>query len=307
MKTNPTLISLVFALLAPLLFSCHSGSLIEFSTSFPHTADALSASTARHSALEKVIGENDFTPVAHNGDNLPESLRPILGAIGQLNVGCTATHIGQGLVLTAGHCILSSPRSGAQYCRGVGVVWGNFGGNKNLSVSKCKEVLFKENTSAADVALIRVENPPEAFVPVDLGSSSVTSAMTLPRQSITLLSFPRMRPLEWSKSCEMLEYKKTESHNSTTQVDRGFDASTPWFEVTALLESGAPKKFFHSCDTEPGSSGAALIDFSTVKIVGVHGGASDEFNYGTFLDSVIEKISDSPATLYFQQQIGSGN
>jgi hypothetical protein len=252
MKTlSNSLIGLIALTTVPLLFSCNPESLSTFSTLYPHN----NSSTQSHSSAqdrEKIIGNNDLTPVSENGENLPEALRPIIAAIGQVSVGCTATHIGKGLVLTAGHCILTSPRSGPKYCRGVAVVWGNYPGSTGQTVSKCREVVFRNYNSASDIALIRVENPPKAFIPLDLKTGS--SSLSLPRSNITLLSFPRMRPLEWSQECEMSEYKE--------------------------------KKFLHSCDTEPGSSGAALIDTTTLKVIGVHGGASDELNYGSFLNDL---------------------
>ena len=34
-------------------------------------------------------------------DNLPEEMRHLVDTVGQLDVGCTATHIGAGLILKA--------------------------------------------------------------------------------------------------------------------------------------------------------------------------------------------------------------
>jgi V8-like Glu-specific endopeptidase len=41
-------------------------------------------------------------------------------------------------------------------------------------------------------------------------------------------------------------------------------------------------QFNHRCDTEPGSSGAAIISTSSLSIVGVHNGGGDGWNYASF-------------------------
>lgn len=200
---------------------------------------------------EKVIGDNNLTPVDNNGTNIPTQLTPLIDAIGQLNVGCTATHLGDGLVLTAGHCISRSPRSGTDNCHLLGVVWGNRGAKPELKSSKCTSVLLRRYDSTYDFALLRVNNPPQASVALDLDFKSQTT-------SLTMLSFPRMRPLEWSGYCSLRAYT----------------------DPARVL-----KKFLHDCDSEGGSSGAALLSTDSFAIVGVHNGASDELNYGMFLSA----------------------
>lgn len=201
--------------------------------------------------FEKVIAENNLTPVDTDGMNLPAELRPMIDAIGQLNVGCTATHLGEGLVLTAGHCISRSPRSSSDNCHLLGVVWGNRGAKPKLKSSACKSVLLRKYDSTHDFALLRVSDPPAASVATDFNFKGQG-------HSTTLLSFPRMRPLEWSGYCTL------QAHTNPTQV---------------------LKKFLHDCDSESGSSGAALISTDSLAIVGVHNGASDELNYGMFLSA----------------------
>lgn len=201
---------------------------------------------------EKIIGVSDLLPVTQGGENLPDELRPLIGAIGQLNIGCTATHIGHGLILTAGHCVTASPRSSSVSCRLLAVVWGNIGPNpeKPLKVSKCREVVARSSSAGEDFALLRVENPPEAAIAMDTRGLSGEQHL-----NVTMLSFPRMRPMEWSGLCALRPYKG---------------------------EFPSSSKFFHSCDSEGGSSGAAIIAMDTLSIVGIHGGSADEFNYGTF-------------------------
>lgn len=210
---------------------------------------------------ERIIGAHDLVSVDANGENLPERLRGILDAIGQLSTGCTAVHIGNGFVLTAGHCIAVSPRSSSGSCRLVGVVWGNRIGNLKRSVSKCETVLARNYNAAADYALLKVSTPPEAALTPDFQISNSSARLTM-------LSFPRMRPLEWSGFCGSSE------HSNPDLRDR---------------------KFLHSCDSEGGSSGAPLIDEKSLKIIGIHSGSADDFNYGFYL-SAMKDIQDIVAT-----------
>lgn len=198
---------------------------------------------------EKIIDANDLIPVDATASNVPEEFRPLIGAVGQLNVGCTATHVGNGFVLTAGHCISVSPRSNPKSCSLLGVVWGNYGGNTQLTASKCLSIVARSYDKNADYALLRVAQPPAAAVEIDFSLRDLSQT-----NAITLFSFPRMRPMEWSGLCDTQRYPQPESL---------------WM------------KFLHTCDTESGSSGGALIDATTGKIVGIHGGSTDTLNYAT--------------------------
>lgn len=207
--------------------------------------------------FEKVIGDNDFIPVNADASNLPVGIQSAVDAVGQLNIGCTATHIGSGLVLTAGHCVTRSPRSRGGACPQLGVIWGNYGGNKKYSVSKCITIEAREYNERVDYAVLRVTNPPKAAIEVDW----------LPQDqngSIAILSFPRMRPMEWSAGCE------TQTYHDPAR---------------------AMVKFSHTCDTEGGSSGAPIFSADTFKLIGIHGGAGDELNYAMFV-SVIARLVD---------------
>lgn len=225
-----------------------------WTTTVTPSLSTIEKSTTGATAQEKIVHQNDLVPVDSDAGNLPEPLRPLVDAIGQLNVGCTANHIGQGLVLTAGHCVSRSPRSPSDNCRLMAVVWGNRGPEPETTVSKCQRVIARRYDATMDYALLQVLNPPTAVIPVDF--EPIDSS-----EKITMLSFPRMRPLEWSGTCAILPYPDlTKSFN----------------------------KFLHSCDSEGGSSGAALISMERNRIVGVHGGSSDEFNYGHWTQAMSE-------------------
>ena len=49
--------------------------------------------------------------------------------------------------------------------------------------------------------------------------------------------------------------------------------------------------FFHSSDTREGSSGSPIVN-SDKKVIGIHNGAYNELNYGTFLSSIIKRLTE---------------
>src|SRR5262249_12421118 len=72
---------------------------------------------------EVIIGNDDRIVVDADGSNVPMRFRGILDAVGLLDVpgtetGCTLTHVGNGLAITAGHCVVTSA------CEGSRIRWG---------------------------------------------------------------------------------------------------------------------------------------------------------------------------------------
>lgn len=193
-----------------------------------------------------IVGENDLVPVDADGSNIPARYRPLLDAIGLLEPsGCTAVHVGQGLVLTAGHCVAVDTGD----CSEVQVRWA-MRGNQEGSTSTCTSVLASQQDADADYVLFRVEPAPPAAIRVDACSEP------LPGTPITIFGHPSRRPLEWSNTCMI--------------------------EPGAMVRGGA-HEFAHVCDTEKGSSGAPVIDDVSLRLVGIHVGGLASWNYGTFL------------------------
>ena len=52
----------------------------------------------------KIIGTNDLIAVNALATNIPLKYKALVNAFGLMSMSCTATHIGNGYVLTAGHC-----------------------------------------------------------------------------------------------------------------------------------------------------------------------------------------------------------
>lgn len=209
----------------------------------------------------KIIGENELQPVTSDGTNLPENLRPLIGAIGLLRVGCTVTHIGNGLIMTAGHCIpQDQPRSNeclsATYPN-MTVQWNYFASAKPVPDSNCLKILSTELSSAHDYAILSVDNAPDAKMDVELNQRPKLG------HKITILGHPKKRPMEWSQFCVI--------------------ADLPADFMTDVSQQDRKDLFAHQCDTEHGNSGSPIIDAESGKLIGIHHGGIDPWNTATWV------------------------
>lgn len=206
----------------------------------------------------KIIGDKDLTVVSQDGANVPGRYRPLLDAFGILirggSAACTVTHIGDGLVLTAGHCFgAPDHRVDDRPCDWFTVRWGVRGPHSILN-SQCTRLLVAEYGRERDYAIFRVDEAPRAKVDIDYAARPAIGT------TLTMFAHPSGRTLEWAHTCKL--------HEGVIAEGAGID------------------EFWHECDTEHGSSGAAMIDDATLKVVGLHTGSRGEpspFNYGTYL------------------------
>lgn len=206
----------------------------------------------------KVVGANNMKVVDANLQKLPVKYRPAAEAIGLMSMGCTGTHIGNGLVVSAGHCFSESNITKQRStCAGVEIAWGVREGKQPTGVSKCTQVLVLELTNVKDYALFRVDRAPRVALKVR------TQARPPLGTRITIFSHPFRQPLMWSGVCEI-------SRSIATGLNPNF--------------------LHHRCDTNPGSSGAAILDAETLEVVGIHNGGQSVgqtggANYGTYVDT----------------------
>jgi V8-like Glu-specific endopeptidase len=196
-----------------------------------------------------IIGTDDLVPVDEDGGNIPARYTSLLDAIGLVQpVGCTAVHIGDGIVLTAGHCVDPSRVD----CSRLEILWG-FRGAQHGITSTCASIIAFQHDENADWAVIKVVPTPPAVIPVDACSEPAPGA------AVTIFSHPNLMPLEWSNVCVI---------EPASQAGR----------------SGI--EFAHACDTLAGSSGAPIIDDTSLRVVGIHNGGSAPWNYGTFVSPI---------------------
>lgn len=221
--------------------------------------------TTPFSSPEKIIGENDMLKVLEDGRKLlkaeggtastvqmPQAIQDTIDAVGIIDpIGCTGTHIGNGLVLTAGHCLdAADTPSRDKPCPGTTVRWGFREDKAPYATSECETILAMELNDDRDYAIFKVKNPPRARALVDV-------ERTAPEETkLTILGHPQRLPLQWSQFCVVKD---------RTNGNWGVD------------------QFSHQCDTLPGNSGSSVWDATTMKIVGIHDGGLAPWNYGTLL------------------------
>jgi V8-like Glu-specific endopeptidase len=213
-----------------------------------------------------VHGENDLIPVKGDGSNIPQKYRPLLDAIGLMDGGCTVTHLGNGIAITAGHCFLGYfGDDDVIYRCNHASKWG-YRQNKNDNLtSNCEYIMARKFSDDGDYAILRVAPIPPVKIAFDAVHPISTSSV------ITIFSHPKRRPLEWSQYCSVESGKKG---------------------------GKGPNYFTHQCDTEGGSSGAPVIDDTMLKIVGIHNGGNDNWNHATYLSATsINKYLGSDVAL----------
>ena len=203
---------------------------------------------------EKIIGTDDLIAVNADGSNIPQQYRRLIGAFGIISMGCTATHIGNGYVLTAGHCF-QAPEDLVrnQPCSGTTIQWGVREGHASDLTSTCQTIVAEQLNDTNDFAIIKVSPVPSVTVGVDIQRRAQDG------DSLTIFSHPEMLPLRWSQSCV----------------------------VEAVKHPGLPAASLqHKCDTNPGSSGATILNLQSLKVIGIHDGgltSNGGMNYGTYI------------------------
>ncbi len=209
---------------------------------------ALTSLPARSHERSQIIGDNDLVRATRS--KFPKK---VVESIGVLQVGCTVTHLGKGVALTAGHCfsdtytdlVRNRPCNSADY----NVRWGvNYEGSKG-STSQCKRIIATEYNDDLDYAIFLVSPEPETSLDVSLNELEN-------KDLISIFSHPEGRPLEWSQYCDF------EYGNSFNQI-------------------------LYECDTQGGSSGAAILN-EKLEVVGTHNFYNDRLvkNGGTLLRNI---------------------
>jgi V8-like Glu-specific endopeptidase len=227
------------------------------------TVVLLAGAFSQAEETEKIIGTNDLVLVNAQASNIPVKYRQLVGAFGLINMGCTATHIGGGYVLTAGHCFGAGEQvERNQPCSDTTIEWGVRTGKSSSDLqSRCQVIVAAQQSSqGVDFALIKVSPIPRTSVQIDFTRRAEAG------RELTIFSHPNMEPLQWSRTC---------------RVERSLGSSGVQLPPLALL---------HTCDSNPGSSGATILSTLTSKVVAIHdGGALSApgvgMNYGTYLTS----------------------
>lgn len=200
----------------------------------------------------KIIGTDDSRAVDADGTILPRPMAALIDAVGKGSNGCTMTHIGRGYAISAGHCFSATTEvTKGSSCEGLKIQWGFREGKAPYLYTDCSHVVAMQNNLQIDFAIIKMDQEPRASIELDL-KNTVPDLL-----KITFLSHPQGQPLRWSQYCVIEE-------------GRHPDISHYFFN--------------YKCDSEAGSSGAAILDAVTLKIVGIHKGGMRTMNYGSFVN-----------------------
>ena len=181
-----------------------------------------------------LVGENNLV-------NANPELHPFILGIGFIKSGCTASHIGDGYVITAGHCYsdykhvkitdnlpcIDEPEKD--------IVWGYTSKTpKGYMTSKCKEIINIVYNDDIDFAVTKYEPAPETILKLDSDRYPTES------QTISMFSHAEWGPLQWSGDCQVLG----KNRKSASMFD-------------------------YDCDTLFGSSGAPIFN-SIFEVIGIH-------------------------------------
>jgi len=234
-------------------------------------ADSRGEAVAEDSDLK---GTSGIQPVEPGGANLPANLRAVHEAIAKVQFvtsfdgseppHCTGTHVGRGLILTAGHCFRRSYDSGMVARRtprnedpGMTRTIVTFPGGDRHDAT----MLDYELTKAHDYAILRLDDGfvPAAAIPVRRGSEPPYGA------ALTMLSHPQGQGFVWSPACSYDDPRNMTDTFGMVDVTRD--------------------RFAHQCASDPGASGAALIDANAIEVVGIHNGYLEEALYGMTVGS----------------------
>ena len=212
----------------------------------------------------RIIGDNDLVPVPASSAQLPH-----VQAIGRMQLGCTVTHVGKGIAITAGHCFARGNFEGIRHKLPCGdskhsVRWGVTYDTEGYLTSQCTEIVSIELNKERDYAIFRV-------FPVPTSAVEISETPVEENLQISIYSHPRRRPMEWSQ----------------------------WCHVEGFVSKSKNHQFFYSCDTEGGSSGAAVLD-SKLHMVGIHNYYSSELNRNgatlVLSSPILSILKDQPAS-----------
>ena len=187
-----------------------------------------------------IIGNGEFLPYNEAQNNIGVKIQENIGAVGILDSECTVFHVGDGLVLTAGHCFAEGVKSGDP-CITNRIQW------QDGLKSQCVQVLEHAYTENKDYAVIEVDPVPESVFQVAVERSYGDFAV---------IGYPK---------------------------DQGLTVSLDCGENQIRDSIGDPNKIFHDCDSLPGNSGSPIFSTTDWKVIGVHNGHDQPFNYGTSL------------------------
>lgn len=279
----------------------HPGTLVQGRVSFLLLCSILSAcapGTNSGTAEQSVLGSDDRVVVARDLSNLPRALQAHAGSVGRIlsyssrtylalkegrsNVtlryqNCSVAHIGQGLIITAGHCFniapMSEPKRNVE-CgdKILGVEWGHLpplvDNYRPANLSRCEKIVFMDNqlSRGIDVAILKVANPPSRALAISESNMSQG-------ESLSSMGYPGdfQSQLTYSGPCRAIGNRRS-------------GASPDAIEMAGI-----------NCDSSVGQSGSSIFAMrgGTLKIVGILKGGGAEHSLSTPVSRFASEIASA--------------
>ncbi|MCX6127897.1 MAG: hypothetical protein NTX25_02390, partial [Proteobacteria bacterium] len=149
------------------------------------------------SQLSSIIDQNTMVVIDAN-TKLDDQIKRNLGAIGKMTGGCTAFHLGHGIVASAGHCIELAKQAWQQStCYSIDIIWGQTLENQSPDHSRCMRILDYRYDEQVDYALFQVDPVPSASIEIE----PVPRDLRTSAQAI-VVGYPKNQTLNWSGICE---------------------------------------------------------------------------------------------------------
>lgn len=203
-------------------------------------------------------------------------------------IQCTGMHIGNGTILTAGHCFL-----GSYNCNGATVSFGIPG--RDAKQAKCTKVLMNEaagsayNSTRNDYALFKVDSfPAQSF---DIRSSAKDPALN---EAVALVGYPRLsRP----RNRDVMAVSTTCAVSKLNGID-------------LFGRPRAQSSILHNCATSPGMNGGLIVGADSSDLVAIQQAGSIEPKNGynpltiTAVDNVAQSLTRLDSVVHYEPSFG---
>ena len=199
----------------------------------------------KHSSKKVDSIEGVKTPVSADGSNLAPNLREIAKAVGFTCSGCTAFYIGDGLVVTDGHCLHGKPAQGVTLdpltdlnCGEMSVKLGWVFGRDDSSSHRCTRIvsyLFssQEKYGSAgdyDIAVLKIDGVPTTKI-------ALSDEVVMAGDKVAVLHHAGQKPMQ--------------------------------YQECSVLSTSAPHWITTDCELGGGASGAPVISLKTNSVIGI--------------------------------------
>lgn len=182
---------------------------------------------------------------------IPAAVEVLASALYKVEGGCTATHVGGGYLVTAGHCVINAKgiTTTNRAAQSLWVYGYDIQEQRPTEVGVRAQVITHEYRAGFDSAVLYAESlAGQPALPVDYESWSVGGPLRLSGTTqVQIIGLSSSR-LGYSSRCNA--------------------------EASSSVPNGPPTMFLHDCDTEAGDSGAPLL--RNGRVVGIHAGSFRE-------------------------------